>query len=76
VSAAVAHSAGAEAALRKRIDTIKAKAALVAAVVSEITGDDEQPLFVLSKWAMTRAFTVEELGALERTLIAMGAPAA
>jgi len=58
---------------RKRIATSAARAALVGAVLVQSTGDDERPLLILTKWAMTRAFTVEELPALEKVLDAMGA---
>ncbi|MFZ2988087.1 hypothetical protein [Ideonella sp.] len=58
---------------RKRIATATARAALVGAVLVQSTADNERPLLVLTKWAMCRAFTVEELPALERVLDSMGA---
>lgn len=51
---------------RKRAETCKARAALAGFVVHEIEGDDGSPLFVLTRWAMTRAF--DNLGELERAI--------
>lgn len=58
---------------RKRVETAKARAALVGATVVEIPSDDGRPELILSRWALTRAF--RDLAELERTLDRMGAPA-
>jgi hypothetical protein len=57
---------------RKRIATCQARAALVGATVVEIPSDDGRPELILSRWALTRAFS--DLAELERTLDRMGAP--
>jgi len=56
----------------KQIATLKAQAALAGAQLVDIEGDDGRILLILTKWAMTRAFTVEELPELERVLGMMG----
>lgn len=58
---------------RKRIATCQARAALVGATVIEIPGDNGRPELILSRWALTRAFS--DLAELERTLDRMEAPA-
>lgn len=60
---------------RKSIGTLKARAALTGAQLIEIEGDDGRPVLILTRWALTRAFTWDELDALDRTLTLMGAPA-
>ncbi len=57
---------------RKRIATCQARAALVGATLVEIPSDDGRPELILSRWALTRAFS--DLAELERTLDRMGAP--
>jgi hypothetical protein len=47
----------------KRLATAKATAALWGGVLTAIDGDDGRPLYVVSRWSLTRSFT--ELGALE-----------
>ena len=59
----------------KAIATRKARAALAGAQLIEIQGDDGRPVLILTRWALTRAFTLDELAALDRTLTLMGAPA-
>lgn len=59
----------------KAIATRKARAALAGAQLIEIQGDDGRPVLILTRWALTRAFTLDELDALDRTLTLMGAPA-
>ena len=53
----------------------KALAALAGAQLIELEGDDGRPVLILTRWALTRAFTWDELDALDRTLTLMGAPA-
>lgn len=65
----------AEQALAKRIATFKARAALAGSVLHETTDDGGRPLLVLSRWSMTKAFTIDELDALDRVLALMGQPA-
>lgn len=60
---------------RKAIDTLKARAALTGAQLLEIEGDDGRPVLILTRWALTRSFTGDDLEALDRTLTLMGAPA-
>ena len=63
----------AQADTRKRIATCRARAALVGATVVEIPSDNGRPELILSRWALTRAFS--DLAELEGTLDRMGAPA-
>lgn len=60
---------------RKVIATLKARAALVGAQLLEIESDEGRPVLILTRWALTRAFSTDELQALDRTLTLMGAPA-
>ena len=57
----------------KRVATCKARAALLGATLTEIVNDAGQPELILSRWALTRAFS--NLAELERILDRMGAPA-
>jgi hypothetical protein len=57
----------------KRIATCQARAALVGATVVEIPSDNGRPELILSRWALTRAFS--DVAELELTLDRMGAPA-
>jgi hypothetical protein len=52
--------------------TCQARAALVGATVIEVLDDSGRPEFILSRWALTRAFG--DLEELECTLDRMGAP--
>jgi hypothetical protein len=44
----------------KREATLKAEVALWGGVLHRIEGDDGAPLWIVSRWAMTRAFTCLE----------------
>ena len=68
-------SAAARLANDKAIATRKALAALAGAQLIDIEGDDGRPVLILTRWALTRAFTWDELDALDRVLTMMGAPA-
>ncbi len=59
----------------KRLATSKARAALIGATLIEIEGDDGRPLFVLTRWSLTKSF--DDLADVERVLKRMaGGPAA
>lgn len=46
----------------KRLATLKARAALQGIVLHDLEGDDGAPEYVVSRWAMTRAFrSLDEL---------------
>lgn len=50
--------------LRKRLANCKARCALVGGVLHELIGDDGRPEYIVTKWALTRAFrSLDELEA-------------
>lgn len=59
---------------RKRLATLAARAALASVQLFTIEGDNGRPLFVATRWALTRSF--EDLDAVSRWLDMVGAPAA
>jgi len=69
VSAAVTVLAGLD---PKTIATLKARAALVGVVLHAIEDDRGAPLFVASKWAMTRQMT--SIAEVESFLRGIGGP--
>lgn len=40
----------------KRLETLRARCALLGVVLTEIEDDQGRPLFVATRWSMTRAF--------------------
>ncbi len=42
---------------RKRFSTLQARAALMQVALVQTTNDREQPLFVVSRWALTKSFS-------------------
>lgn len=58
----------------KRLATLKARACLAGVRLYEIEGDNGRPLYVATRWALTRSF--EDLDAVSRWLDTVGAPAA
>lgn len=57
----------------KRLATITAETALWGSTLVTIDGDDGQPLFVLTRWSLTRAFG--DLAEVEAFLRRVGARA-
>ena len=51
---------------RKRVATAQARAALAGVVLHDIEGDDGRPLYIASRWALTRSFS--EIEDVERWL--------
>lgn len=42
---------------RKRIDTARARVALWGGTLVTTDGDDGQPLYIITRWSLTRSFT-------------------
>lgn len=57
----------------KRLATLRARAALAGVQLFTIDGDNGRPLYVVTRWALTRSF--DELEAIATWLDLIGAPA-
>lgn len=57
----------------KQLANTQARCALWGGTLSAIQGDDGRPLFVVARWALTRAFN--DLDEVDRFLRTVGAPA-
>ena len=55
----------------KQLSTAKARVALWGGVLHAMEGDDGQPLLIVSRWSLTRAFA--DLAAVEAFLADVGA---
>jgi hypothetical protein len=62
-------------ATRKRVDTARAKAALLGATLILFDNDLGRPELTLTRWCFTKAFSLAQLDELEELLKRMGAAA-